>query len=115
MSDAFTLTLGGLEVQCGDPAGAAPGVVTLALRGDLDSLSVPVLRQALDRVYGSGGYTIRLDLSGLDFIDSSGLGALVGAWRHCSGHDGSVTAVSPNATVRQLMDVTGISRFLLPR
>ena len=56
---------------------------------------------------------MRLDLGRLELIDSSGLGALVGAWRRCAQQEGAVTVVHPTSAVRQLMDMTGISKFLL--
>ena len=110
MADGFTLSLGGLQVHWQAPL---DGAVRLDLQGELDNLSVPVLRQALDAVYAEGCYQVRMDLAGLEFIDSSGLGALVGAWRRCAQQEGSVVVVNPSATVKQLMDMTGISKFLL--
>jgi stage II sporulation protein AA (anti-sigma F factor antagonist) len=55
-----------------------------------------------------------LDLDGLSFTDSSGLGAMVGAWRRCQREGGSLTVTNPSASVRRLMDMTGISKLLLP-
>lgn len=111
MADGHTLSLGGLQVHWRAPV---DGSVRLELQGELDNLSVPVLRQALDSVYAEDCYHLRLELGRLEFIDSSGLGALVGAWRRCSQQEGSVVVLNPSTTVRQLMDMTGISKFLLP-
>ena len=110
MADGYTLSLGGLQVRWQAPA---EGSVRLNLQGELDNLSVPVLRQALDSIYAEECWHVRLDLAGLEFIDSSGLGALVGAWRRCAQQQGSVTVLNPTSTVKQLMDMTGISKFLL--
>lgn len=110
MTDRFTLSLGGLKVQW-----QAPGEhrAEVALEGDLDNLSVPVLREALDALYALGCFDIRLDLTGLAFTDSSGLGAMVGAWRRCQREGGTVSVINPSASVRRLMDMTGISKLLL--
>lgn len=110
MTDRYTLSLGGLQVGWGAPE---RGAALVSLEGDLDSLSVPVLQQALDAIYAGPCYDIRLDLAALEFIDSSGLGALVSAWRHCSERGGSVTASNPRESVRRLMDMTGITAMLL--
>jgi anti-anti-sigma factor len=110
MADRYTLTLGGLRVSWDAPH---EGAVSLSLHGDLDNVTVPVLRQVLDTLYEQRCFVIRLDLSQLAFIDSSGLGALVGAWRHCKQEDGEVSASNPTVPVRRLMDMTGISTFLL--
>ncbi len=111
MSDHFTLSLGGLHVAWETPG--AHGAV-LTLDGDLDNLSVPVLREALDAIYAAGCFTILLDLGNLAFTDSSGLGAMVGAWRRCQREGGNLTVANPSPSVRRLMDMTGISKLLLP-
>lgn len=111
MPDRYTLSLGGLRVHWETPTDHVAEVV---LDGDLDNLSVPVLREALDALYHEGCFDIRLELAGLAFTDSSGLGAMVGAWRRCQREGGSLSVSNPSAPVRRLMDMTGISKLLLP-
>ena len=111
MPDSFTLSLGGLHVRWETPGETG---ATVALEGDLDNLSVPVLREALDAIYKEECFAILLDLGGLSFTDSSGLGAMVGAWRRCQREGGSLSVSNPSASVRRLMDMTGISKLLLP-
>ncbi|MGH9076335.1 MAG: STAS domain-containing protein [Acidimicrobiales bacterium] len=116
MPDRFTLSLGGLQVLWSAPSPDATDAThpaELVLVGDLDNLSVPVLREALDAIYSSVCFDIRLDLAGLEFTDSSGLGAMVGAWRRCQREGGSLTVTNPSPPVRRLMDMTGISKLLL--
>lgn len=105
-----SLSSGGLHVRWDRPEGPEARV---RLEGELDGLSVPVLNQALDRLFDAGCTGLRLDLGALTFVDSSGLGALVGAWRRCQSLGGVATATDTSALVKELMDVTGISRFLL--
>ncbi len=111
MPDEHVLSLGGLRVRWDEPTG---GRGRVALDGDLDNLSLPVLAQALSGLYDAGCFRIVVDLTDLAFIDSSGLGGLVGAWRRCRDEDGNLQAVNPSKSVRRLMDLTGITRFLLP-
>lgn len=110
MTDRHTLTMGGLRVTWEAPR---HGSASVALHGDLDNLSVPVLQQVFDTLYEQRCFVIRIDLAQLEFIDSSGLGALVGAWRDCRHEDGEVSATNPTVGVLRLMDMTGISSFLL--
>jgi anti-sigma B factor antagonist len=112
MPESFALSLGGLHVRWERPSGTE---ARLLLEGELDNLSVPVLNQALDSLYKAGCTDVTFDLIDLGFVDSSGLGALVGAWRHCQEVGGSARAIHPSLMVQRLMDVTGISRFLLGR
>ena len=51
------------------------------------------------------------DLSGLQFLDSSGIGALVGIARHL-GADGELRLVVPNPQVRSLLSITRIDKIL---
>jgi anti-sigma B factor antagonist len=110
MPETFVLSSGGLHVRWDRPAGSE---ARLRLEGELDSLSIPVLNQALTGLYRAGAVNITFDLADLAFVDSSGLGALVGAWRQCQDAGGTARAINPSSMVQRLMDVTGISRYLL--
>jgi anti-sigma B factor antagonist len=109
--DQYVLSLGGLTLRWDDPDG---GAALLTLEGELDGVSLPVLGQTLEGLYREGCFDVSIDLAGVEFIDSSGLGALVAAWRRCRDEGGRAVARNPSAPVRRLMDLTGISRFLLP-
>ncbi len=111
MADEHVLSLGGLSIRWGEPTG---GECRVVLEGDLDNLSLPVLAQTLDGLYKAACFRIVMDLADLAFIDSSGLGALVAAWRRCRDQAGSLSARNPSPAVRRLMDLTGISGLLLP-
>jgi anti-sigma B factor antagonist len=60
------------------------GSVTLRLVGELDILSAPVLEQRLRKLRDQGR-AVRLDLSRLEFIDSTGVHVLIEAWQRA--HD----------------------------
>lgn len=112
MAEGYSLSLGGLQVHWDVPPEGHTADVTL--EGDLDNLSVPVFREALDALYAHQCFEVRLDLKALAFTDSSGLGAMVGAWRRCQREGGTLSVSNPSPSVRRLMDMTGISKLLLP-
>ena len=60
--------------------------VVLAMTGELDLGSCPVLRQAVVAEVADGHNHLVIDLSGVDFIDSAGLGSVVGALRRVRSH-----------------------------
>jgi anti-sigma B factor antagonist len=66
------------------------GAVTLSISGELDALSVPELRPALDRLIHDGHQNIVVDLTGLRLIDSSGVGAIVYLFRRVRQGGGRV-------------------------
>lgn len=63
-------------------------VMVLGLLGDLDLSSVPALRSAGMKLLEDGWNQIVVDLSTVDFIDSAGLGVLIGLRRRCLLADG---------------------------
>lgn len=66
------------------------GTVTLNITGELDAVSVPDLRPALDDLISKGHKKIIVDLKGLRLIDSSGVGAIVYLFRRVRGFGGTV-------------------------
>lgn len=77
----------------------------LTLRGDLDIYTVLALRQfALDPVVCAGG-TLVIDLSGLSFLDSTGIGTLVAIRRSCLARRVGFVLVAADGWVRQLLRV----------
>ena len=108
---AHSLSLGGLQVSWDDPAG---GLVELALVGELDNLSAPVFRRALESVVGGGGHDIAVELAELRFVDSSGINELVTAWRRCRQHGGTLTVRNPAVAVQRLLELTGVADLLAP-
>jgi anti-anti-sigma factor len=88
------------------------GVAVMALSGELDMATVPILRENLAPFEGNGVSTIVLELQDLAFIDSSGLLAFVEARRRAmsNGHRLVMSGASPAA--QRLFDLTG-TQFLL--
>ena len=91
------------------------GVVRVALIGELDIAVADAVEQRL-RQHREDGRPVRLDLSGLDFIDSSGVQTLVLGMKHAkqSGRELEVDRdVSPS--VRRMVEMMGIGSQLWPR
>jgi anti-sigma B factor antagonist len=79
----------------------------IIVEGDLDLASAPALREILHHRIDNGEVHLVLDLSKLDFLDSSGLGVLVGAARRVRTElGGTVTLLSPSASVLRLLELT---------
>lgn len=85
------------------------GVVIAAVTGDIDISTVTRLRERLFKLADSGR-TLIVDLNQVSFIDSAGLGALVGAARHAEGRGGSLHAVCSRPPTRRLLWLTGVDR-----
>ena len=85
------------------------GVVIAAVTGDIDISTVTRLRERLFEL-ADNGETLIVDLNRVTFIDSAGLGALVGAARRAATHGGSLHAVCARPQTRKLLWLTGVDR-----
>jgi anti-sigma B factor antagonist len=82
------------------------------LRGSLDLATAPSLRAALLEAADEGKHDIVVDLSQLEFLDSTGLGAIIGAHRRALEHDGRVRLVVSDGPIQRLLSITGLMRIL---
>jgi len=81
---------------------------TLTLTGELDPHTAPMLTDELETLTGEGVTTVVLVLSGLGFIDSSGLRVVIAADRDLTANGGRLVLRSPSETVRRLLEITGL-------
>jgi anti-sigma B factor antagonist len=84
------------------------GACVFTLSGEVDIYSSPALRNALAAASAEGLSTIVVDLNGVSFIDSSGLGVLVGALRRAREAGGDLKIVSAQEFVGRIMRITGL-------
>jgi anti-sigma B factor antagonist len=88
------------------------GVRTFALAGELDLASTPLLRSMLGQIATDGVRSIRIDLSGLTFIDSTGVHALFGARNICLAHGYDFSLVPGSPSVQRIFEVAGLLKVL---
>ena len=85
------------------------GYVIVAVAGEIDISTVTGLRERLFEL-AACGQSLIVDLDRITFIDSAGLGALVGAARRTAAHGGSLRAVCAEPRTRKLLWLTGVDR-----
>ncbi len=83
--------------------------IVMSVHGEIDLYTVPRLRNALTAVLDGGG-PVRLivDLSGVDFCDSTGVNALLAAHRKSREAGGDLELSGPRPGVRKILQVTGL-------
>ena len=91
------------------------GDTVFVLRGELDPHTAPSLRTEIDRVFDAGRTNLVLDLSGLSFIDSSGLRVIISAHKDAAERNGHLVLRSPSQTTRRLLDITGLIEHIETR
>ena len=76
--------------------------------GELEVSTVPRLRERLKDLIADGDYHLVVDLQGVDFLDSTGLGALVGGLQRVYPHDGSFQLVCTRQRILKIFALTGL-------
>lgn len=84
----------------------------LRVQGEIDVQTAPTLRQAMDRAVEVSEGDLVLEMSGVGFIDSSGLGVLLGRFRRMpQGRAMAIRSPRPHVlTLLRLAGVTGLMR-----
>lgn len=90
------------------------GRAVVELAGELDCYSVPALREELLKLSGERQHRIAIVMTGVTFMDSSGLGALVGAFKRARAGGGTVVLVGCGEHILRVLRVTGLTRVLEP-
>jgi anti-sigma B factor antagonist len=99
-------------VQLSVHAMSVRDVTVLALDGELDLVSAPALRQHVVSEVAAGHHRLVLDLTGLSYLDSAGLGQVVAALKRARSHDGDLAVVVPEARVRRVFELCDLDRVL---
>jgi len=86
-------------------------VVILELRGVLDVASAPTFQTALRSILDEGGNRVAVDMAGVSFMDSSGLGVLIAAYRRLSGGGGRIALVNVVPAVHKVLQLTRTDRL----
>lgn len=87
----------------------ALGAVVVCLEGDLDAEHAAEVREHLgDLILASGALTIVIDMQHVTFVDSTGLGVLVGAVRRLRERGGDLVLSAPSPAVLRAIEVSGL-------
>jgi anti-anti-sigma factor len=79
---------------------------TLVVAGELDAHSAPGLRERLGA--STDGAETVLDMSGITFMDSSGLRVLIDAHRQAADRERRLVVVEPSPSVRRVLEIAGV-------
>ncbi len=91
-------------------AEAGPGsFAVVSVTGDVDVATAPALQQRLEAAIDSSPQVV-VDLSPVQFLDSSGLGALVWGLKRARARGGCLQLVLHEPRVRRMFELTGLSR-----
>lgn len=87
------------------------GAITLvSVGGEIDVYTAPMLREALDRVISEGRVEIVVDLEKVTFMDSTGLGVLVGRLKAVRVQNGMLQIVCTQDRILKIFRITGLDK-----
>src|SRR5207247_10349287 len=89
------------------------GGLTVIVKGRLDGYWADHLAKELAEVLREGVHEVRLDLSGVNYLSSAGIGTLVEAYKEFKTIQGSFSVVHPSPQVRTLLTRTELDTLLI--
>lgn len=82
----------------------------LSVAGEVDMASAQQLRGQLVELVSAGRVQVVVDCANIEFIDSTGLGVLVGALQRLRGSDGEPRLAAVGASMSRTLEITGLNR-----
>jgi anti-sigma B factor antagonist len=89
---------------------AERGRTVVEVTGEIDVYTAPKLREQLAELVDSGRHDIVVDMQGVEFLDSTGLGVLVGGLKRVKQHDGSMNLVCTQERILKIFRITGLTK-----
>ena len=80
------------------------------VKGEIDVYTAPKLREKLIELVSEGSHHVVVNLEGVDFLDSTGLGVLVGGLKRLRSHDGDLTLVCTQPRILKVFEITGLTK-----
>ncbi|HET7626920.1 MAG TPA: STAS domain-containing protein [Bacillales bacterium] len=85
------------------------GIHLLQVSGEIDAYTAPQFREQLLPLTEIPGAKIKVDLSGVQYLDSTGLGIFVAGFKSAKQNDGLIEISGMTSRVQRLFDITGLA------
>ncbi len=86
------------------------GRTIVEVGGEIDVYSAPTLRDRLNSLVADGHHHLVVDMQGVEFLDSTGLGVLVGGLKRVRTQNGSLQLVCSQERVLKVFRITGLTK-----
>ena len=80
--------------------------------GEIDAFTAPVLKERLASGEQMSGLEAELDLSEVDYMDSTGLGVFVGFYKSIKSNGGHLKITGVNKRLKRLFEITGLDEIM---
>lgn len=88
----------------------ADGRTIVSVGGEIDVYTAPKLRDRITELVADGNYHLVIDMEGVEFLDSTGLGVLVGGLKKVRAHDGSLELICTQDRLLKIFRITGLAK-----
>ena len=89
------------------------GRTVVAVGGEIDVYTAPKLRDTITELVAAGTYHLIVDMQDVEFLDSTGLGVLVGGLKKVRAHDGSLELVCTADRLLKIFKITGLAKVFV--
>jgi anti-sigma B factor antagonist len=86
------------------------GWTVVEAKGEIDLYTAPKLKEELGGLVEQDRVRIAVDLAGVEFLDSTGLGVLIGSLKRCRERGGEFALAAPRETVQKVLQITGLDK-----
>jgi anti-sigma B factor antagonist len=86
------------------------GIEVIDVAGTIDIYTAPRLRELLIDLVSKDNYQLIINLDQVEFLDSTGLGVLVGGLKRVRAHDGSLDLVCTQERILKIFRITGLTK-----
>lgn len=86
------------------------GRTIVAVGGEIDVYTAPRLRDRITELVSAGNYNLVVDMEQVEFLDSTGLGVLVGGLKKVRAHDGSMELICNQDRLLKIFRITGLAK-----
>lgn len=83
----------------------------IELEGEVDVYTAPQLKQQMINLLESGAKEMIVDLTKVDYLDSTALGVLIGGLKRMREMDGNMVLVCPSPRIRRVFEITGLDKI----
>ncbi len=87
------------------------GIVILSITGEIDLYNAPELKEAVQKLVDEKKYKIIVNLDGVSYIDSSGIGALISSFSNLKKYQGNLRICNVAGSVRKVFELTKLTSF----
>lgn len=83
----------------------------LAIEGEIDVYTSPQLKQDITQLAEKGVKHLIINLSQVEYLDSTGLGVLIGGLKRLRENDGNMALVGPGMRILRIFEITGLDKI----